>query len=136
MCSTKTSTTRAISQRLAARCHTVELEGKIDDCSLRSIRLTEKRSDLQPCCALQRAAVHWDEARSMTVVLISLASVLVFFPGHRWPSFPTSPQQNDYRIRAILRRIVTAGSNRSFILLSHHHESNVFLLFVPSFFCP
>ncbi len=30
----------------------------------------------------RRAAVHWDEARSMAFVLISLASVLVFFPGH------------------------------------------------------
>ncbi|MDB5340582.1 MAG: rane protein of unknown function, partial [Planctomycetaceae bacterium] len=29
-----------------------------------------------------RAAAHWDEARSMVFVLISLASVLVFFPGH------------------------------------------------------
>jgi hypothetical protein len=29
-----------------------------------------------------RAAAHWNETRSMAFVLLSLASVLVFFPGH------------------------------------------------------
>lgn len=29
-----------------------------------------------------RTAAHWDEFRSITFVLISLASVLIFFPGH------------------------------------------------------
>lgn len=40
--------------------------------------------------ALQ-AAVRWDEARSMTFVLLSLASVLAFFPGHPVPHMSGDP---------------------------------------------
>lgn len=44
--------------------------------------LCRQHARIQSVALPFRTAAHWSEARSMTFVLISLASVLIFFPGH------------------------------------------------------
>lgn len=57
-----------------------------------------------------RGAVQWDEARSMTFVLISLVSVLAFFPGHPVPHMSGDPA-NIHSFAAALSEPTTFASD-------------------------